>query len=418
VQLIGCMKVSIIAAIASFLAMEGVARAQGVVEFDTSHTLYYEAPTRSNMTVYSPSVDLRASPAPFLDVRGGWEADVVSGASIAVKAGPTYQATHAAADVVTAASVHDVRNVAKGGFTLKNDTVSLSPGYSYSTEKDYKSHAIEVSAKTELFEHNTQLEFSYAHDFDRVCDRVQGINDGPSRSPALESSVGCFTSDPTRTTHGVDLDGYQASWSQSWSRIFATQLVYSAEILHGFLSNPYRSVILGEGLKAQEHHPDNRGREAIALRANFFIRPIRSALRLKTRGYWDTWDVKSITVEAEFEKYFGEALRAELRGRYYRQSGALFFSDDYTGGDSPLGPKGQYFTGDRELSPFTSVLVGLRATYTFLPARGRLLGLMNSLKVAVSGNVVQFDYSGYTLGGAAIGNARAYILGLSASATF
>jgi len=395
-----------------------VVHAQGIVEFDTGHTLYYESPTHSNMTVYSPSTDLRASPAPFLDVRAGWEADVVSGASVAVKAGPTYQATHAGADVITAASVHDVRNVAKGGFTLKNDTVSLSPGYTYSTEKDYKSHAIDVAARTELFEHNTQLEISYAHDFDRVCDRVQGVNDAPSGYRALESSVGCFTSDASRTTRDIDRDGFQASWSQAWTRIFATQVLYSAEILHGFLSNPYRSIILGEGLKAQEHHPENRGREALALRANIFLKPLRSALRLKTRGYWDTWDVKSLTVEAEFERYFGESLRLELRGRYYRQSGALFFSDDYTGGDSPLGPKGQYFTGDRELSPFSSVLLGLRATYTFLPTRGRVLGFMNSLKLSASANAIQFDYQGYTLGGAPVDNARAYILGLAASAVF
>ncbi len=398
---------------------EGTARAQsqGVVELDTSHTLYHEAPTSSHMTVYSPSADLRATPWQFLDVRAGWEADVVSGASVSTKWGPTYQASHPV-DVISAASVHDVRNVAKGGFTLRNDAVSLSPGYSYATEKDYRSHAIDVSAKTELFEHNTQIELSYAHDFDRVCDRVQSVNATPTGDRALESSAGCFTSDPTRTTHDVDLDGYQASWSQSWTRIFATQLVYAAEILHGFLSNPYRSVIVGEGLKAQEHHPDNRGREAIALRANIYLEPLRAALRLKTRGYWDTWDVKSITAEAEFEKYFGEALRAEVRARYYRQSGALFYSDDYTGGDSPLGPKGQYFTGDRELSPFSSVLVGLRGTYTFLPARGRVLGIMSSLKLGASANVLQFDYSGYTLGGAKVGDARAYILGLSLSAIF
>ncbi|WP_394829284.1 DUF3570 domain-containing protein [Pendulispora albinea] len=396
----------------------GSARAQGIVQFDTTHTIYHEAPTRSNMTVYSPSADLRASPAQFLDVRAGWEADIVSGASVAVKAGPTYKANHAGADVITTASVKDVRNVARGGFTLKNDAVSLTPGYTYSTEKDYKSHAIDIAARTELFEHNTQLEFSYAHDFDRVCDRVQSANAVPSGYRALENSVGCFTSDEGRRTRDIDRDGFQASWSQAWTRIFATQLVYSAEVLHGFLSNPYRSVIVGEGLKAQEHHPENRGRESLTLRANVFLQPLKSALRLKTRGYWDTWDVKSLTVEAEFERYFGEALRLTLRGRYYRQSGALFYSDDYTGGDAPLGPKGQYFTGDRELSPFSSVLLGLRVTYTLLPARGRLFGLMQSLKLAATGNVLQFDYSDYTLGGAAIGNARAYIGGLAVSAVF
>jgi hypothetical protein len=402
----------------ALVAWHGAARAQGVAQFDTSHTLYHEAPFRSNMTVYTPAADLRVSPASFLDVRGGWEADVVSGASVSTKAGTTYQVLHPGADVVSTASVRDMRNVAKGGFTLKNDTVSLSPGYSFSTENDYKSHAIDVAARTELFEHNTQLEIAYAHNFDRVCDRVQSPNANPTRTRALESSTGCFGGAQDRVSRGVDLDGFQGSWSQAWTPIFVTQLVYSAQIVHGFQSNPYRSVILGEGIKAQEHHPENRGREALALRGNLFIRPLRSALRLGTRGYWDTWDVKSITAEAEFEKYFGESFRAQVRGRFYRQSGALFWSDDYTGGDAPLGPKGQYFTGDRELSPFTSVLLGLRATLNVAPESGRILGIISNLKLTGSVDAMQFDYDEYTLGGSTISNARAYILGLALSAVF
>jgi hypothetical protein len=128
--------------------------------------------------------------------------------------------------------------------------------------------------------------------------------------------------------------------------------------------------------------------------------------------------VKSFTADAEVEKYFGEALRLQARGRFYRQSGALFWSDDYTGGDRPLGPRGQYFTGDRELSPFTSLLIGLRATYVIRPSEGRLLGLMQSLKLSASADAMQFDYDEYTLGGSTISNARAFIFGLNASAVF
>ncbi len=392
-------------------------RAQ-LVDFGTAHTLYHEAPFRTNMTVYSPSADLAVHPTEFLDVRAGWEADVVSGASVATKAGPAYQATHPAADVVTTASVHDFRNVAHGGFTVKKDVVQLSADYSYSTENDYKSHSVDVAARTDLFEHNTQLEISYARNFDRVCDRVQGANAAPARYIALEDSKACFASDPLRTTHGIDIDGFQGTWSQAWTSIFATQLVYTAQINSGFQSNPYRSVILGEGVKAQEHHPENRAREAIALRGNLFFRPIRMALRAGARGYWDTWDVKSLTADVEAEKYLGESFRLMLRGRYYRQGAALFWSDDYTGGDRPLGPRGQYWTGDRELSPFSSYLLGLRATYEIRPSEGRLLGVMQSFKISGSTDLVQFDYDEYTLGGSTVSDAHAFIFGLALSAIF
>lgn len=401
----------------AWLFVARVAVAQNV-RFDTQHTLYTESPKRSHMTVYTPGADLQVTPFEFLDVRAGWEADVVSGASVAVKAGAAYQANNPGADVVTTASVRDLRNVAKGGFTLRNGEVSLTGGYLFSTENDYRSHAFNVAARTELFGRNTQLEIAYARNIDTVCDRVQSANATAPRARSLEDSKGCFTAEPLRVDRGLDIDGLQGSWSQSWTPIFATQLVYSAQIVNGFQSNPYRSVILGQGLKAQEHHPENRARQALAARANLFIRPLKGAFRVGARGYTDTWDLQSVTVEAEFEKYFGESLRLGVRGRGYVQGGTLFWSDDYTGGNAPLGPRGQYFTGDRELSPFSSYLLGLRATYAVTPREGRVLGMMTSFKLSASADAIQFDYREYTLGGTPLSGARAYVFGLALSAIF
>ncbi len=406
---------------AALVISPAVARAQaaGVAQFDTTHSLYHEAPTSGHMTVYTPATDIAVTPAEWLTVRAGWEADVVTGASVAVKAGAAYKATNAGADVITQASVHDVRNVGRGGFTIGKDVTKLTAGYSYSTEHDYKSHAINIGARTDVFEHNTQFELAFAKNLDRVCDRVQGAGEQPPRYRALEDSTGCFeATNPLRTTRGVDLDGFQASWSQAWTPVLATQVIFTSQIINGFQSNPYRSVIVGQGLKAQEHVPDNRARESVAVRGNWFLKPLRAALRAYARGYWDTWDIKSVTAELELEKYFGERFRATVRGRYYAQSGALFFSDDYTGGNRPLGPKGQYFTGDREQSPFTSIGLGLRFAYTIMPSTGRVIGIFKSLKLGATADAMQFDYSEFTLGGEEIRNARAYLFGLNVSAVF
>jgi hypothetical protein len=376
--------------------------------FETSHTVYTESATRTKMFVYTPGADLEVRPTDWLAVRAGWEADVVSGASVAVKAGPAYQAAHPGADVVSTASVHDLRNRVAGGVTLTKDEVSVTGGYAYSTENDYRSHTLEVSAKTDTNGHASQFEIGYARNFDSVCDRVQAADDPVERFRALEDSSGCFQkSNPLRTTRDVAIEGLQGSWTQAWTSIFATQLVYTAQIVNGFQSSPYRSVILAEGLKAQEHEPDNRAREALALRANLFIRPLKAAVHLGVRAYWDTWNVASGTVEGEFEKYLGESVRLAARGRVYRQSGAIFWSDDYTGGDPPLGPKGQYWTGDRELSPLTSWLVGLRAKVGWSPAAGepnaRLLGLFTEAKASASADYLDLHYDEYTLGGASVG---------------
>jgi hypothetical protein len=401
--------------VAVALVAAPAAQAQ-VVDIDTSHSIYYEAPTRTHMFVYTPSADVQATPWSWLTVRGGWEADVVSGASVATKFGPSYGATHAA-DVVTAASVHDLRNLGRGEFTIQGETTSVTAGYAYSTEHDYRSHSMHVSARTDIFQHNTQFLLSYARNFDSVCDRVQ-TETSPTRWTALENSTGCFTDDPTRTTHAINIDTFEGSWQQAWTPVLETQVTYTAQLVDGFQADPYRSIVLGEGIKAQEHDPNERAREAVTLRLAWYLRPIRAALRFSLRGYADTWAVRSGTAEVEFEKSLGESLRLMARGRIYDQTGAVFWSDDYTGGVSPLGPRGQYWSGDRELSPFWSWLGGARVVWTIAPDQGRLLGLLEGLKVVVSGNVTGFNYTQYTLGGLPVSGALAYMGTASLTASF
>lgn len=411
-------------AAALLCALGGTARAQ-VAQVDTAHTFYHEAPTRSNMTVYTPGVAVAVTPADWVTVRGGWEADIVSGASVATKAGPAYQSVNPGVDVITTASVKDFRNSPHGGISLRKGDVEYTASYTYGTENDYKSHSIFVAAKTEAYDHNTQFEISYARNFDLVCDRVQAVTDTAPRFRAMEDSSGCFTGkDPLRTRHTLAIDGFQAAWTQAWTPIFATQLAYTAQLLDGFQSNPYRSIIVAQGLKAQEHHPSARARQALSLRFNLYVRPIKVAFRLTGRAYRDTWDVTSGTGELEAERYLFEGFRVAARGRFYKQTGALFWSDDYTGGDPPLGPKGQYFTGDRELSPFWSVSLGGRLTYTIHPSTkpdgsgGRVLGIFQNAKVGASLDVMQFSYDEYTLAGTPVTNARAYIVGATAGAAF
>jgi hypothetical protein len=240
----------------------------------------------------------------------------------------------------------------------------------------------------------------------------------PTRFLALENSNGCFTHDSSRTTHPIAIDTFEASWEQSWTPVLETQVTYSAQIIDGFQSDPYRSVILGENIKAQENDPHERAREAVTVRLALYLRPIKGALRFALRGYSDTWAIRSGTAEVEFEKSLGESLRLMARGRIYDQTGAVFWSDDYTGGLAPLGPRGQYWTGDRELSPFWSWLGGARFVWTLTADRGRILGILDGLKVVGSANVTGFNYSQYTLGGLPISGALAYVGTLSLTASF
>jgi hypothetical protein len=382
-------------------------RAQ-VVDFDTTHTIFHEAPTRTNMTVYSPGANLAVTPVDWLTVNAGWEADVVSGASVAIKAGPAFTARSNGADVVTTASVHDFRNVANGGFTLRKDAVSFTGGYAYSTEHDYRSNSFNVAARTETYEHDTQLEIDYAHNFDQVCDRVQDTLDtSPTLFHALEDSTGCFTSNPLRTTHDIAIDSMQASWSQAWTPVLQTQLIYTAQVIDGFQSDPYRSVIIAPSVVAQEHVPDIRIREAIALRANIFLRPLRCAALLgpRVRGH-----------VGHRERHRGGRVRAVPRGRVSRDTARPALRAERCnllerrlhGGQPAARPQGVVLDGRPRAQPFLELVGRCARGLHLTKSRGRLLGIMTSLKRVRSFDVINDNYEQYTLGGQPIEGAHEY----------
>jgi hypothetical protein len=361
-----------------------------VVSFDARTTYYKEGLPYGKMTVLNPSFDLGAKPWDFLKIRGGWQADVVSGASIKTRNAQRGSSP----DVISTASVKDFRQVVSGGLSLTRKLTSLEAGYSYSWEHDYKSHSFDVTAKAELLQRSMELSIAYAHNWDQVCDRIQTDPD-PTRRLALSSSDGCFKDTTTLTTHAIAIDAIQGGWTQAWTPTFTSQVTAGIQLSNGFLSNPYREVNIGVSSAAQEHVPDVRIRYAGGLRLNWYLRPIKTALRMGGRVYRDTWDIKAVTAEVELERYvLIDALRVRARGRFYTQGHAIFYSDDYL-----VAPRGAYFTGDRELSKMRSILAGLRLLYGPSAGQKRWLGLLEKVEVSLGGDVVFFNYDDFTING-------------------
>jgi hypothetical protein len=361
--------------VAALLATAGVARAQLGVE--AASTVFHESGGPVNMTVIVPAVSATVDIAEPLSVRAGWSADVVSGASVAVVDAPTESV-----DAITTASVNDVRHVFGGGFTLRDDQSALSAGYRYGFENDYRSHGFDVSARTELFDRNSTFEIAYARSFDSVCDGP-GAED-PAQKARLDSSDGCFKDDPDRTEHDIDVHGLQISGTQNLTPLLVMQLGLSAQIQHGFLSNAYRAVRIG-ATAAQEHHPADRARYAATAGLRYWVKPLSGALQPSVRLYRDTWHLRALSLELGYEQSLGTDLRVRIRGRYHIQSGAAFYSDDYV-----LAPRGQYFTGDRDLSPLRTLMAGGEVTYS-VPANdeGDVLGIFESFSLKLKGDLLQ-----------------------------
>jgi hypothetical protein len=203
------------------------------------------------------------------------------------------------------------------------------------------------------------------------------------------------------------------SWTQAWTPIFNTQLVLSAQLLHGFQANPYRAIWLGRAA-VQEHHPNDRARYAASLSARLWLRPIGGALQALVRGYRDTWDVLAVSAELAYERALGERLRFRVRGRYHQQSKAAFFSDDYA-----LAPRGQYFSGDRELSAMNDWLVGAQIALSALPnAEGKVLRVLESFRFVLKADYMQYKFSDFHYGQASVPIRSAIFGTLGLDATF
>jgi hypothetical protein len=378
--------------------------------FDATTTAFYEAGGPLNTTVINPNVAAKAQVVDALSVRAGWEADVVSGASVAVVDAPTGGTVDA---ITSATRYQDFRQVVRGGVGLRGDVTKLEASYGYGWEKDYRSNTLNVLAQAELFERNTTLELSYTRGWDQVCDLLQPQAETAVERQRLPTSVGCFERGKGRTTRELSTEAFQAGWTQAWTPIFSTQAVASAQLLHGFQSNPYRGVWLGRSA-AQEHHPDDRARFAVGLGARIWLRPIGGALQLMARAYRDTWDVRSVSAELGYERSLGSFFRFRVRGRYYRQGAAAFYSDDYA-----LSPAGQFFTGDRELSSMASWLAGGR--FEFLPTgseNGKVLGFLEQLRLVLKADALLYDFPDFHYGASLVPNTRAVFGTLSLETSF
>jgi hypothetical protein len=334
----------------------GATRAE--VEGAAHVTFFHEpATTGPGVDVVHPQADVRANHGAF-DVGAGYEADLVSGAT------PRVFGPYEGPDAVSGATTFsDTRHVARAHLGVETATVGLTGAYSYGTENDYRSHTATVAARADFLERNLTLGLAYTRNFDTVCDQNNDRANGPLERQPLGNAAHCFTRDSEDTrARGLAIHTFEPSLTWTATPRLLLQMGGTVQLLDGFQSNPYRAVLIGaQGRTPQEHLPHARERFALFVRAHQAIPPLRASLQGFVRGYRDTWDVLAATAEGSAQKYLGNAIVVGARARYHQQTGAIFYR---TGADyRSLGPTGAYFTGDRELSPFSSVLFGGKLSY-------------------------------------------------------
>ncbi len=357
-------------------------------------------------TVITPSFSAGGPIGEHVEIEVGWDADIVSGASVAIVDAPTTEV-----DVISSATHYDdFRNMATAGISFLGERTRLNTSYTYGRESDYTSHAFTIGASAELFERNTTLELRFSRGFDRSCNLYQPASPEAVDRQRLPGSDGCFGG-AEREWLDVNISSFEGIWTQNITPRLAMQATLSAQLVDGFQSNPYRSVWLGNSA-AQEHHPEQRVRYSAAVDFRLWARRIHGAFTLSGRGYRDTWDIMSVTGELAYEQRMGEAFRLRVRGRYYQQSGAAFYSDDYV-----LQPRGQYFTGDRELAPMRSIMVGGRLEWDIPPGDDGEIGFFSSLMFVAKADYLTYDFD-FHYGAVDVPNDFAVIGSFSLDASF
>jgi hypothetical protein len=358
---------------------------------DVGATYFLEPAAAQQLHVVHPQLDAHVdlgTPAVSLDL--GYNADIVTGATPRTYGKPTGKL-----DAISSAThFSDVRHAFHGGLEVRVGRTELEAGYTFAFENDYRSHAIDAAAKVDLWGKNTTFKLGYAHNFDSVCD-ADNRGAVPLDRRALSTSSGCFNDKALGIVdEALAIDSYFASWTQVLTPILVSDLSVGLQVLDGFQSNPYRLVRLFNGtVEAQESEPSLRQRFSVQGRLRIAVRRVRGALGLGGRFYDDSWGVKSGTAELTWEQYLVPTLLVRLRGRFYQQTRAVFYRD---AGEArsydAVGPVGQYFTGDRELSPFRDYLVGVKVSYLrAADERGKVWRVFEALDLNLKVDAMKYE---------------------------
>ena len=277
------------------------------------------------------------------------------------------------------------------GSSLSQITFTSTVG----TERDYLSRAIGGAASIDLPGRNTTVGLAYSHSWDLVCDKDNGMLSPLERKALVGSDVcaktGFFDGKDTPGTtvwNDLDIDTAQLTITQNLTPTLNMQVAVYGQILDGFQSNPYRRVRVGPN-EPQEHIPDERARWSITTRLNKYLPAAHSAIHLGARFYNDTWGVTGGDVEIAYSQYFGSSLLMHFHARIYQQTAASFFKDAFF--YETESTAGEYFTGDRELSPVRNAVVGAKLTLITLKGDKPVWHLFDKLSLNLKGDILILD---------------------------
>lgn len=318
------MRLKVLLLLASAVVFAPATRA-AVLPDDRADVLYHRY-DGGGVTIDGPSLLVRKKFAEKYSVTANYYVDMVSSASI---------------DVVTTASPYkEQRTQMSLGADVLNGRTQYAVAFTNSDENDYTANTAAIDVSQDLFGDLTNLSFGYSRGWDEV--RKRGDPD--------------FNEPVDRST-----------WRIGLNQILTPSLMVGMnwELVsdEGYLNNPYRSVRYVDPDSAvgyayqPEVYPRTRVSNAVAVNARYFL-PYRAALAGNYRWFTDTWGIDASTITLGYTHPWGDRWIFELTYRWYTQNEADFYSDLF-----PYENAQNFLARDKELSKFTSQMVGVGATY-------------------------------------------------------
>ena len=367
----------------ALVLVAGVAHADDRAEVSTTVFAEQRAGDQGGLLVIHPQADVGTDIGKHVTFDAGYAADAVSGATAT-----TYQVDATSA----ATSFSDVRHEGQLALGFQGRRSRIVFSSTLGTERDYLSRQFGGAATIDLPGRNTTVGLAYSHSFDSVCDKDQA-NLMPLERRALTGADACekkgliFGKSVSGMTVWRDLaiDTAQATLTQNLSPTMNLQIGLFGQIIEGFQSNPYRRVRIG-GNSPQEHIPDTRARWSLSARLNRYLPKLHGAAHFDARFYDDTWHVLGGDIELAYSQYVGNSLLLRFRVRAYQQTAAAFFKDAFF--YETESTAGEYFTGDRELSPVRNALAGAKLTLISVGEEKPVWGLFDKLQLNLKGDVL------------------------------
>lgn len=296
------------------------------------------------VTADGPALLVRKSLADNFSLNVGYYVDSVTNASI---------------DVVTTASKYkEVRQEYDVGFDYVYRDSRITFSTTNSREPDYiaKSNGLDITQET--FGGMTTVNVG----FTRGEDNVYKHNDPTFKKFAA---------------HWQYRIGVSQVLTPHWIMSLNAEVVAD----DGYLASPYR-VARVFGAAVPENDPTTRSSRALDARLIGDLGH-HDAIHFEVRHFWDNWAIKANNLELGYSRYFGDAWLADISTRYYKQSKALFYSDNAS-------TDTLYVSRNRQLSDFDDVGVGGKITYTMKREAGY------TVKLNAAYDLTSYKYSDFT----------------------